>query len=50
MNEHDTELNALPAHTNLIVAERLVATTARRNADSCYFHTISILHSNFIRK
>ena len=50
MIEHATELNALSAHTNFMFAERLVATTARRNAESCYFHTIFILHSNFIRK
>ena len=50
MSEHDTKLNALSADINFIFAERLVATTARRNAESCYFHTIFILHSNFIRK
>ena len=50
ISEHDTELNALSAHTNFIFAERLVATTVRRNAESCHFHTIFILYSNFIRK
>ena len=31
-------------------AERLVATAVRRNAENWYFHTIFILHYNFIRK